>query len=204
MIGYIDGVVRTKRDTALVVGSAGGPGYIVNVTASVWSSVNVGEYVELFVETRVSDTDIVLYGLATDDDRKMFNALNKVNKVGGKTALAALDTLGYDGVVAAVQADDAKAMAKVPGVGLATAQRIVVDMKKFVTSLGIAQVSAEERSLITLTMTSLEFMGYKRTEVSSLVSEIYEATKDRSPTVADLVAAVLRAKASTPNLFMPA
>jgi holliday junction DNA helicase RuvA len=88
----------------------------MNNTLSVWIHHH---------RTEVSES---LFGFDSFDERALFRELNKVNGVGGKTALALLG-LGREELIKAIQFEDDKLLSSVPGIGKKTAQKIIVDLK---------------------------------------------------------------------------
>ena len=129
MISYVRGPLAEKRPDSVVV-EAGGIGYRIHVPASVLSELpGLGEEIKIYTYFSVSDTGIALYGFLANADLEMFRMLIGVNGVGPKSAMGILSALRPDTLRMAVAAGDAKMIAKAPGVGTKTAQRIILDLK---------------------------------------------------------------------------
>jgi Holliday junction DNA helicase RuvA len=76
----------------------------------------------------VREDSMTLYAFAADDERDIFEVIQGVQGIGPKTGLALLAVLGPDGLRRAVHAEDAKAVARVPGIGPKTAQRVILEL----------------------------------------------------------------------------
>lgn len=127
MIGWLHGqVVHHHRESAIVL-DVHDVGYEVNVASQ--EDYRVGDVVELYIFTAVRDDAIVLYGFPSYLDREFFELLLVTPGVGPSTALAALRTMSIGDLAAAIECDDAKKIATIPGVGPKTASRIVLELK---------------------------------------------------------------------------
>lgn len=136
MISYIKGVLAGKMEDSVVV-EAGGIGYRIFVPVSVLSELpGIGETVKIYTYFCVREDSVSLFGFLSGQDMEMFKQLIGVNGIGPKSALGILSAIRPDALRIAVVSGDAKAIAKAPGVGNKTAQRIILDLKD--------KISAEE------------------------------------------------------------
>ena len=107
-----------------------GVGYEVLVPGQLLSSISgTGQELKLYTYMQVREDAVVLFGFLTKDDLAMFKMLIGVNGVGPKAGLAILSALGADDLRFAVLSDDAKKIAKTPGIGTKTAQKIILELK---------------------------------------------------------------------------
>lgn len=104
-------------------------GYNIFVPASVTNAVRSGEEVKIYTYMNVKEDAIQLFGFLTKDDLNIFKLLLGVNGIGPKAGLAILSVLTADELRFAVLADDAQAIAKAPGVGKKTAQKLILELK---------------------------------------------------------------------------
>lgn len=111
-----------------VVLDVGGVGYAVRIAPGTHTST--GGEVSLHTYLAVRDDSLTLYGFATPKARDLFEVLLGVTGVGPKVALAALGTLGEDGLRRAVLAEDVTALTVIPGVGRKGAQRMVLELRE--------------------------------------------------------------------------
>lgn len=130
MIGWLSGalIARTAEGELLV--DVHGVGYRVSVPAPLLVAAGEpGSAVTLHVHTHVREDAIVLYGFATTEERRCFEALLSAHGVGPSLALAVLCVLRPPDLVRAVLEEDLAALCAVPGVGRKTAARLVLDLR---------------------------------------------------------------------------
>ncbi len=129
MIGRLRGVLAETGDADAVV-DVGGVGYVVQCGARTLSRLPViGDEVLLHIDSQTREDGTRLYGFLTRDDRRAFVALQSVQGVGPKAALAVLDVLSPGELASAVAREDKAAVGRANGVGPKLAQRIVVELK---------------------------------------------------------------------------
>ena len=105
-------------------------GYEVLVPGQILDMMGgTGQEIKLYTYMQVREDAVILFGFLTKDDLQMFRMLIAVNGVGPKAGLAILSALGADDLRFAVLADDAKRIAKTPGIGAKTAQKIILELK---------------------------------------------------------------------------
>ena len=127
MYDYFKGTLAFLRTDAAVV-ECGGVGYRLAVSASTHAKLSplLGREATLFAYLAVREE---LYGFSDETERALFIHLLSVSGVGPKAALSVLSTLPADRLAVCVAAGDAKAIASAPGVGLKTAQKIILELK---------------------------------------------------------------------------
>lgn len=129
MYSYIKGIL-TDMEEDLVVVEAGGIGYNIYTTGQTFNYLpSVGEEVKLYTYLNVREDAMILYGFLTKDDLRVFKLLIGVSGIGPKGALAILSVMTTDDLRFAVLGEDAKAIAKAPGIGAKTAQRLILELK---------------------------------------------------------------------------
>jgi Holliday junction DNA helicase RuvA len=126
VIARLRGRVAGRAGNALVV-DVSGVGYLVNATPSV-HRLGDGE-ITVEVHTVVREDALQLYGFATADERQLFELLLGVNGVGPKVALAIVSGSTPAELRRAIARDDVKRFQAIPGIGLKTAQRVVLELK---------------------------------------------------------------------------
>ena len=131
MIALVGGEVAVRRPDHVVVETAGGVGYRLNVSGETLRQVPaVGRPVSLHAHLVVRDDALTLYGFATEEERDLFLALIGVQSVGPKVALAVLGGGSPRELVGALGAGDVGRLQAVPGIGKRTAERIVVELRE--------------------------------------------------------------------------
>lgn len=129
MIAYVKGTVAEIGEDHIVV-ETGGIGYQIHVSASAVQAVpKIGQEAKIYTYTLVREDAFLLYGFLTKDDLEIFKKCLTVNGIGPKGALAILSAMDADAFRLAILSGDAKAIAKAPGIGAKTAQRLILDLK---------------------------------------------------------------------------
>ncbi len=134
MIARLRGRVTGRAGSGLIV-DVNGVGYLVNATPSV-HRLGDGE-LTIEVHTVVREDALQLYGFATADERELFELLLGVNGVGPKVALAIVSGSTPVELRRAIARDDVKRFQAIPGIGLKTAQRVVLELKAKLVGLDI-------------------------------------------------------------------
>lgn len=129
MFSYIKGpLVEVWEDTIVV--EAGNIGWNIHVPLSVLDALpRTGETVRIYTSFQVREDAMTLYGFLTRQDMQMFKQLLGVSGIGPKAALGILSALRPDDLRMAIISEDAKAIAKAPGIGPKTAKRLILDLK---------------------------------------------------------------------------
>jgi Holliday junction DNA helicase RuvA len=134
VIARLRGRVSGRAGSGLIV-DVNGVGYLVHATPSV-HRLGDGE-VTIEVHTVVREDALQLYGFATADERELFELLLGVNGVGPKVALAIVSGSTPAELRRAIARDDVKRFQAIPGIGLKTAQRVVLELKAKLVGLDI-------------------------------------------------------------------
>ena len=131
MIAYIRGRLEyVDLEEGMAVLEPGGIGYQILLSGRDLELLpSAGEEVRLYTYLQVRDDAFVLYGFFTREDRKLFGQLLGVSGIGPKGALGILSGLSADDLRFAVLADDAKTIAKAPGIGLKTAKKLILELR---------------------------------------------------------------------------
>ena len=129
MIAYLNGILAEIEEENIVI-EVNGIGYNVRIPAGMAGRLpQIGEVVKLYTYTSVREDAIGLYGFLSRDDLNMYRQLITVSGIGPKGGLSVLSAMSADELRMAVISQDAKAIAKAPGVGTKTAQRIILELK---------------------------------------------------------------------------
>lgn len=182
MIYCLSGKIVKKSLDAVVI-SCGGVGYYAQCPASVAGALpGVGKEATLYTVLNVSETDIALYGFATEQQQAWFKLLTSVSGVGPKVGLAILSVMEPERVALAISAGDHKAFKAASGVGPKLAQRITLELKDkvakgFVEGVALEDVSgAASDSPVTQSsaqaIAALVSLGYSQSEAALAVAKI--------------------------------
>lgn len=174
----IDGINLTVRITGT------GLGFDILVSPSVLSHLDQKQKIALWIHHHITDVSEMLFGFESQEERSLFRNLNRVNGIGGKTALALLG-LGEEKLILAIQTEDDKLLSSVPWIGKKTAQKIIVDLKGSIdfSKKSTTPVDKIQNQSDTLLVTSLVSMGYDKTRVESIVSVLDTSSTIESRTI---------------------
>lgn len=129
MYSYIKGVLAELEEDAIVV-ETGGIGYHIYTTGQTFSRLpSLGDEVKIYTYLYIREDAMLLYGFCSKDELRVFKLLLGVSGIGPKGALAILSVMTTDDLRFAVLGDDAKTIAKAPGVGVKTAQRLILELR---------------------------------------------------------------------------
>ena len=179
MIGRLEGVLRERHPPWLLV-DAGGVGYELEAPMTTFYSLPpAGESVVLHTHFGVRDEVPCLYGFARRIERDTFRRLLRVNGVGGKVALALLSGLDADGLARCVQAGDAAALARVPGIGKKTADRLLFELRDRLPGAGAgAGAGGVPEEPLAEAAAALVALGFSGSEAQRRVSAVDAAGLD--------------------------
>lgn len=128
MFEFIQGEIAQLTPTQVVV-DAGGIGYSIHISLNTYTSLNGMPQAKVFTHLIVREDAHLLYGFATMAERELFRNLLSVNGVGAATALMMLSSLSSDEIATAITTDNVNLLKSVKGIGLKTAQRIIIELK---------------------------------------------------------------------------
>lgn len=186
MIAFVRGEIAELTEDNVVL-DVGGIGYNIKISASVAQSLpGIGAEVKLHTYTLVREDAFSLYGFLTRDDLDIFKKCITVNGIGPKGGLAILSVMDADALRYAILSGDAKAIAKAPGIGAKTAERLILDLKDKVsfddTMIGreIALNQSEgtgmpDNDTLKEAVEALVALGYGQTESLKAVKQVPDA-----------------------------
>ena len=137
MIEYIHGHLAELQPTLAVI-EAAGVGFAINITLGTYSALQGKDEVKAYIYEVLREDSHPLYGFATKKERELFALLVTVPGVGASTARMALSSMSVQELCAAISTGNERLIKQIKGIGLKTAQRIIVDLRDKIVSLGIA------------------------------------------------------------------
>jgi Holliday junction DNA helicase RuvA len=178
VIGHLRGRLVRKAPPALIL-DVGGVGYELEAPMSTFYRLpEVGGEVELHTHLVVRDDAHLLYGFATEDERRLFRDLLRVTGIGPKIGLALLSGIDVATFMRCVEAEDTQALTRIPGIGRKTAERLLIEMRDRIRALGqlpaTGSAAASAAGARSEAYAALVALGYRPVEVNRLLQGVEE------------------------------
>ena len=195
MIDYISGKLVTLTPTMAVIDNQG-IGYALEISLQTYDVLNGKDTATVFVQRQLNPRDgtDVDYGFATRDERELFRQITSVSGMGAASARMVLSSLSAEELRNAILAEDVARLKSVKGIGLKTAQRMVLELKdKIVKGDGAepgvllrseANAAAEEAA------TALQMLGFTKPNINKALQALLKANPQAS--VEELIKAALQ------------
>jgi Holliday junction DNA helicase RuvA len=174
MIAHLNGRIVEKTPTALII-ECGGIGYEVKVSLHTYTKVGNEEAIKLFTQFIVREDAQLLYGFAEKEEREMFNFLISVSGIGPNTAILMLSSLTPAEVAQAIQSEDVNTIKSVKGIGLKTAQRVIVDLKDKMLKFEVSteNMSSPNNTIRFDALTALISLGFDRKMADKALNKVF-------------------------------
>ena len=181
MITKIIGRLVEKTPTQVVI-DCNGVGYAVNISLYTFSQINDGENIKLYTHLQVREDSHTLFGFNTTIERSVFLLLISVSGIGSSTARMMLSSLEPLQIQRAIISDDLNTIKSVKGIGLKTAQRVLIELKDKMLNL---QVEGEIQNFGNNTikdeaLSALEVLGYTRKQSERILDSIIQSAPESS------------------------
>lgn len=168
LTGKVDFVFLDK-----VILDVQGVGYIVYVSKQLVSSLIVGDFVSLYVETLIRQDNIQLCGFKSIEEKECFQKLISVQGIGGKAGLAILSVLSPSELIIAVQQQNKELLTRADGIGPKVASRLLTELKSFASKQSVDAGGQSVSSVLdTDAIDTLVQLGYRQNEATNAVRKI--------------------------------
>ena len=199
MYAFIEGKVCEKTNGMLVLLAAGVGWQLMCSNNTLQAAPPQGETMRCYTVLNVREDAMELYGFATREEKRMFQQLTSVSGVGSKTALALLGAMPLRDLNLAILLGDVNALARAPGIGKKTAQRIAMELKEKVTQADVSASATPDTSAAAALQTdavveaveALTALGYSAMEARNAVAQV----KDQTEKPEELIRLALRGMA---------
>jgi len=181
MITQIIGRLVEKTPTQVVI-DCNGVGYAVHISLHTFSQISNEESIKLFTHLQVREDAHTLFGFHTPIERSIFLLLISVSGIGASTARTMLSSLEPQQIQRAILSEDLNTIKSVKGIGLKTAQRVLIELKDKMINLHDGeeiQVLANN-TIKDEALSALEVLGYSRKQSERIVDRIIQTTPDCS------------------------
>jgi len=173
MIGRLTGLLLEKQPPLVLV-DVQGVGYEINVPMSTFYNLpTIGVKITLHTYLVVREDAHLLFGFATEAERRAFRQLVKISGVGARTALAVLSGLSVTDLHQAVAAQDSRRIIKIPGIGRKTAERLLLELRDKLDS-GMVDIDSSTASskVASDVLNALLSLGYNDREASWAIKQL--------------------------------
>ena len=195
MTDYISGKIAELTPTRVVVDNAG-IGYAMEISLQTYSALENKKEATVYVETQVNTRDgsSVDYGFASKDERALFQLITSVSGMGAASARMVLSSMNSEEFRTAVLAEDINRIKSVKGIGLKTAQRLILELKdKVADGKGAAATelfqNAGNESVEEAT-SALQMLGFNKANIGKAIQAILK--KKPTATVEEIIKEALR------------
>jgi len=170
MIGWLTGNVREIDPSGSILLETNGVGYDVALSIQSLCTLKQGESASLYIHTYVREDQLSLFGFLSAKERTLFRKLNTVSGIGARTALNMMSGMPLAELLQAIENADDTAIARTPGIGKKTAQRLILELKGKLTmdADGGTPLSNELNDL----RSALLNLGYKPAQVDKALKDI--------------------------------
>ena len=181
MITQIIGRLVEKTPTQVVI-DCNGVGYAVNISLHTFSQINDNENIKLYTHLQVREDSHTLFGFNTTIERSVFLLLISVSGIGSSTARMMLASLEPLQIQRAIISEDLNTIKSIKGIGLKTAQRVLIELKDKMLNL---QVEGEIQNFGNNTikdeaLSALEVLGYTRKQSERILDSIIQSAPESS------------------------
>jgi Holliday junction DNA helicase RuvA len=189
MIAYLTGQLQTKNLRAAII-LTGGVGYRVSMPLYDLSILGEqGSQVSVYIHTHVREDALELFGFLSEEGLECFERLISVSGIGPKMALGVLSAMRPDDLCNIIGSGNFQALTRIPGIGLKTAQRLVLELKDKMTTSPLTFWVAG--SVLGDLRSAISNLGYKAVQVDKAVKSVEHLAKANKP-LGDLVREALR------------
>ena len=181
MITQIIGRLVEKTPTQVVV-DCNGVGYAVHISLNTYSQIGDEEKIKLFTHMKVREDSHTLFGFHSPVERSVFLLLISVSGIGASTARTMLSSLQPLQIRDAILSEDLNTIKSVKGIGLKTAQRVLIELKDKMMNLfdGEEIQIFGNNTIKDEALSALEVLGYSRKQSDSIINRIIQSSPDSS------------------------
>ena len=174
MITYIKGRLIEKTPTKIIV-EANGIGYDINISLNTFEKIGDDESITIYTHLQRKEDADILFGFKTKSERKLFQQLISVSGIGPSTARTILSSISPVEIQEALMSEDLNTIKSIKGIGLKTAQRLIIELKDKVDIFEKNDLnSAQEKfNVKSEALKALEVLGFSKSKSEKVVNEIY-------------------------------
>ena len=190
MITQLIGRLVEKTPTGVVI-DCNGVGYMVHISLHTYTQLSDEENIKLYTHLQVKEDSHTLFGFFTTIERAVFQQLISVSGIGASTARTMLSSLEPQQIQRAILSEDLVTIKSVKGIGLKTAQRVLIELKDKMLNLfeGEEIQPFSNNTIQEEALSALEVLGYSRKQSEKVLDNIIQSSPES--TVEGLIKAAL-------------
>lgn len=181
MIDYIKGTIEELTPTEMVL-ECHGIGYSILISLQTFSQMEGKRESTVFIHHYLREDEELFYGFATKDERELFRLLIGVSGIGAATARMMLSSMTSEEIRNAIIAEDINRIKSIKGIGLKSAQRLVLELKdkvlKGIGSESPAIFSQTDSGMIEEATTALVLLGFTKPNVTKAIAAVIKENPD--------------------------
>ena len=193
MIDYIKGIIEELGPTELTLEN-NGIGYKILISLQTYEGLNGTKEAKVYIHHYLREDEELYYGFATKDERELFRLLIGVSGIGASTARMMLSSLTSDEIRNAIIAEDINKIKSIKGIGLKSAQRLILELKdKVVKGAGAENTTLfvpATNSAVEEATTALVMLGFTKANVNKAVAAVLK--KNPTASLEDIIKLALK------------
>lgn len=179
MIVSLNGILLEKHPHRIIV-EAGGVGYEIGISTQSYSALpEVGKNLFINIYHHITESEQRLFGFMSNNDKSLFMQLITVKGIGPKLALTIMSGMLTDDLVRAIGTQDTAMLARTPGIGKKTAERLVVELKDKIGTITTSGQSSGGQSIHigpeSEAVSALEALGFRRIDAEKAVKQVMDS-----------------------------
>jgi len=179
VLEYITGKVSELSPTFLIIEN-NGIGYFVKISLNCYSKIGESNEVKIFIHEVIREDTYDLYGFAEKEEREIYRKLISVSGVGPNTALVMISSLSTSEIITAISTGDVNTIKSVKGIGLKTAQRVIVDLKDKIGNMSenIELFDNKGNTIKEESLSALIMLGFNKKQAEKAIDKIVKDGKE--------------------------
>ena len=181
MITQIKGRLVEKNLTNVVI-DCHGVGYYINISLNTHSQIGNSEELLLFTHLHIKEDSHTLYGFVTQNERSIFKLLISISGIGPSIARTMLSSMDPNEIQKSILGENLEAIKSIKGIGLKTAQRVLIELKDKVQKIeGFDEnLQSKSNTIKEETLSALEVLGYSRRQTEKVIDHIIQSHPESS------------------------
>ncbi len=178
MITHLQGKLIEKNPTNIVV-ECNGVGYELKISLNTYTAIGSTESLKIFTQFIVREDAQLLYGFVNKEERDMFNLLISVSGIGPNTAMIMLSSLVPRDIASAIMQEDVATIQSIKGIGVKTAQRVIVDLKDKMLKFNVSEenILSKNNTLRNDALNALLSLGFDKKAIEKVLDKITSEEK---------------------------